>query len=282
MGYKELPKISNKQKKIMELVAKFRFINRQQIQKFLGHKGAHRINVWLKDLVDKKYLGRIYSRKLLENTKPSIYFLHNNGILWTKLVIEERVGDYSLADKMVKKMYADKNASQLFIDHSIAVCELYMQFKELEGTKWDFECFTKADMHSWFSGDDDFDLQKKYYADIYVDKMSIKMDESAAFFVDLFPAHIPRYALEYRVRQYIELYSEVDNEAYRGHDGLFPNILFIITKQGQINRLAGYIRDVLDYTYDNEEIVFALTTHKKAFERGVGDNTIWKVVKAEM
>ena len=42
---------SDKQMDILELVYKFRFINRKQIQYLMGHKDARRINASLKDLL---------------------------------------------------------------------------------------------------------------------------------------------------------------------------------------------------------------------------------------
>ncbi len=53
---------TGKQIEIIDLVYKFRFINRTQIQKILNHKDPRRINAWLKELVEYKYLGRIYSK----------------------------------------------------------------------------------------------------------------------------------------------------------------------------------------------------------------------------
>ncbi|HZQ29609.1 MAG TPA: replication-relaxation family protein [Patescibacteria group bacterium] len=134
MNYRELPNITLKQKEIMDLVFRFRFINRKQIQRLLNHKDPKRINAWLKDLVDKKYLSRIYSHKLLENTKPAIYFLNNNGILWARYEKgqEYRADDWQLDIKYLKKFYQDKHASQTFINHCIALSEFYTQFKEYE------------------------------------------------------------------------------------------------------------------------------------------------------
>ena len=77
-------RLTFEQMDVLELVYKFRFINRRQIQKILGHKHPRRINVWLKKLVENNYLGRIYSHKLLENTKPAIYYLNNEGISWVR------------------------------------------------------------------------------------------------------------------------------------------------------------------------------------------------------
>ena len=44
----ELPYISEKQKEILKLIHKFRFLNRIQIQTIMKHKDYKRINVWLK------------------------------------------------------------------------------------------------------------------------------------------------------------------------------------------------------------------------------------------
>ncbi len=128
MNYRELPTISKKQKEIMDLVYKFRFVNREQLQRLFGHKDASRLNKWLKDLVEKKYLGRIYSHKLLENTKPAIYYLNNNGII---LVRYKEDGE-KLDIKYLKKFYEDKHASQTFVNHCVTLFEFYIQLKKAE------------------------------------------------------------------------------------------------------------------------------------------------------
>src|SRR5258708_12689766 len=76
--------LTGKYSEITELVYKYRFIDRIQIQKVLNHKGPRRINTWLKELTEAEFLGRIYSNKLLENTKPTIYYLSYKGISYIK------------------------------------------------------------------------------------------------------------------------------------------------------------------------------------------------------
>ena len=65
-----LPGVTKKQKEIVELVYKHRFINRIQIQTLLGHKDYKTINLWLKDLKEKQYVEWIYSTHFAEKTKP--------------------------------------------------------------------------------------------------------------------------------------------------------------------------------------------------------------------
>ena len=282
MNYRNYPDISPKQTEIMELVKKFRFINRGQIQKFLGHKGAHRINVWLKDLVEKNFLGRIYSKKILENTKPAIYYLQNNGILWAKIRMEENLGDYELATKVVKKFYADKRASNTFIDHSISICELCIQFKELEGKKWDYDCLTKSDYYSWFANDKDFDVQRQFISDIYIEKITKTWSDSQTYCLDLFPPHVPKYYLDYRVRQYIKMKTEGIMKYMEGLDNLLPKVLFVLPNQRKLNSLARYIREMFDESYDMEGMVFMLTTYQKVQAYGVGEKKIWNLVTEDM
>ena len=53
--------ITTKQITIINLIFRFRFLDRLQIQKFLKHKDETRTNRWLKDLIEKEYLN--YSLK---------------------------------------------------------------------------------------------------------------------------------------------------------------------------------------------------------------------------
>lgn len=71
----KLPPITKKQQTILLLISHFRFLDRTQIQKYLKHKDEARSNAWLKDLIEKEYIGRLYTRKFPENTKPAVYYI---------------------------------------------------------------------------------------------------------------------------------------------------------------------------------------------------------------
>lgn len=151
MNYKILPEITEKQKEIINLTYKFRFINRHQIQKLFDHKDPRRINTWLRDLVKKGYLGRIYSPRLLENTKPAIYYLANSGITSIRFEKGEVYGatDDKLEFKLIKKFYQGKHASETFQKHSIAICQFYLQLYEKgqkSKGKLDYEIDTKTEI----------------------------------------------------------------------------------------------------------------------------------------
>ena len=299
MNFRELPTITEKQKEIMDLVYRFRFINRSQLQRVLNHKDARRINTWLRDLVEKKYLGRIYSHKLLENTKPAIYYLNNNGIIWARY---EKGMEYSssyerLDIKYLKKFYEDKHASQTFINHCITLFEFYVQFKEYERNrnkekkKGVLEYYFETKTEMWITKrlhlhhQEDFDEIKGYIPDLYFEKIKNPDEdnmESSTFFLELFDPKVPRYAIKYRIKQYIKFKEEGKWKYHTGMDGKFPIILLIFPNQQKLNFLSGYIKDELERSYESEGLVFLLTTYQKTMEHTIlGGQKIWKVIQEE-
>ena len=277
MNYKVLASITDKQKEIMDLVFRFRFINRHQIQRLLNHKDPKRINAWLKDLVDKGYLGRIYSHKLLENTKPAIYYLNNNGIVWAKY---EKAGEFGNDDeielKYIKKFYQDKKASTTFVNHFVALSEFYVQFKEyerednknLKKAKVEYYFETKSEM--WIRRqedlyDKDFNEVKQYIPDLYIEKINnpegAKM-QSTTFFIELFDPKVPRYAIKYKIQQLVKLKEDEDEWKYRytGMDGAFPTILLVFPNQPKLNGLVKSINHEI-MSADNRNV----TPHIYAF-----------------
>ncbi len=280
MPYKTLPDISEKQQKIIELVYKFRFINRIQLQTLFGHKDARRINAWLKDLVDKNYLGRIYSHKLLENTKPAIYYLANNGITYVQWSSDLHFGNEMLEAKYVKKFYEDKKASDTFRKHCVFLCEIYLQLKEVEKSiEWEYEFYTKTELFSLMRFDKDLSEKRQYMPDVNIYKVKKSGEDSISFMLELFDPHVPRFALRYKVNQYFKLHDEEDWSDYDSINQKFPKILFILPNQQKLNRLASFIQEKMDGSYDVGDLVFMLTTYEKVMEDGVGNNNIWKIVK---
>jgi len=293
MNYKQLPTITNKQKEIIDLVFKFRFINRHQIQKLFNHKDARRINTWLKDLVSKNYLGRIYSTKLLENTKPAIYFLGNNGIIFIRSNKGEEylVENEQLDFKHMKKFYEDKNASLTFINHSIVICEFYNQLKEVErNSKKDaleYDVQTKTEM--WIykqlhnNHDEDFTKTKQSIPDLYIEKVKNPYDktlQTQTFFLELFDSHVPRYAIVYKIKQFIKLIEEGSWKQYANMDGKCPIFLLIFPHYRKLNLVIQKIWEQLEQNYESDDITILTTTYQKAITKGITDN-IWTKISGE-
>lgn len=284
MYYKELPDITEKQKEIVNLVFQYRFINRHQIQRYLNHKDAKRINTWLKDLVEKKYLGRIYSRKLLENTKPAIYFLQNNGILQSRFSKGEEFGvlNEQLEFEYVKKYYKDKNASNTFVNHCVSVCEVCIKLIEIEreSGKQEYEFLTKTEesIYQQLWGRD-YEEIKELTPDVIIYKYLITKNDvegAGTYLLELFDENTPSYAIRYKIKQFVLLYQSESWKNFQGADLRLPSCVLIFPNQNVFNRMSKYLKKQLE----EEEVgdaAFLLTTHEKAVEGNL-EKHIWKMV----
>lgn len=282
MNYKELPEITEKQQEILGLVYRFRFINRRHIQKVLNHKDPKRINSWLKDLVTKGYLGRIYSHKLLLNTKPAIYYLNNTGVLWVRFNKGSSEGE-ELEFTQVKKFYEDKHASETFINHCLFICDVYVQLQDIEKGKknLEYDFVTKTELWTEEQAYGKTENLREYIPDVYIEREleTKKRIDTASFFLELFDPGVPRYALRYTIKKYIEFY-ETDGWLHKFGPSKknFPQVLLILPNQQKLNSLVTYIQKQLDESYDSETMTFHLTTYEKVQEEGLRNNVIWKVV----
>jgi hypothetical protein len=279
MPIKTLPEITEKQQNIIELVFKFRFINRKQIQQIFKHKDAHRINSWLKDLVEKNYLGRIYSHRLLENTKPAVYYLNNYGVLWCKenMGWNYRHDEDCLSVSEIKKFYEDKHASETFRNHCINICDIYLKFQNLNNG-CEYDCSTKTELWTMQRNDADFQEKKNYIPDMIMEKDNPDEKSWSSFFLDLIDPHVPRYALQYKVKQYIKYCEQEDWSQYASKNNKFPTIIFVFPNQQKLNRLVNFIQQRLNESY-SEDISFILTTQEKMTIEGIRKQSIWKIIE---
>lgn len=305
MNYKELPDITERQAEIIDLVYRFRFINRVQLQRYFNHKDARRINTWLRDLVAKGYLGRIYSKKLLENTKPAIYYLSNNGIIQIRYRMGADYGakDEKLEVRQIKKFYEDKNASKTFINHCITLFELFLQLEENKRKqnsiseknktgkkKRDYFIETKTEL--WiqqqvydqrYSDGEEFDEIKGYIPDLFIEQASnpeTKQESFNTFFLELFPSHMPKWAIKHRIKEYIRMKEEDGWKNFVHWSDVAPAIILIFPHHRKINMVVQFIRDELERSYESEGLTFLLTTYQKAMsETLLGGAKVWKLIQ---
>jgi len=118
----DLPKITMRQKEILDLLYEHRFLNRIQIQALLNQKDYKNTNLWLKDLREKHYVEWIYSTHFAEKTKPAVYYLDINAIRRFK-----QIGSY---ERQILKYYRESTRSQAFIDRCILLADACIAFKQ--------------------------------------------------------------------------------------------------------------------------------------------------------
>lgn len=250
--------ITPKQLEILILIYRFRFLNRTQIQILLNHKDPKRINTWLKDLTDKNILGRIYSTKIKENTKPAIYHLATKS---RKILLEQP----NTHEKTLNRAYRDKNASQKLIDHNIFTASIYLllkqQAKETE-TKLNF--YTKTD------------LKTHYYLpykrpDAYI--ALEKDNQTKRYFLEIIDEGTPRFMIRKKISQYIEYFDEEIWINRTLHSN--PSLLFVCPNHNTKVFLYKHIAQVLEE--ETSDLQFFLSLKSDIQAEGITANT-WQLV----
>ncbi len=222
------PKVTPKQLEILIYLYRFRFLNRSHIQQLLHHKDSKTINVWLKDLTDKNIIGRQYSTKLKENTKPAIYYL----IAKSRQII---TGESGVDEKLLKKrIYREKTRSLRFIDHCLTLADFYLKLLNASD-KERLYFFTKTD------------LSTHYYLpynrpDAYIAKEKGKTIKR--YFLDIVDEGTPRFILRKRIEQFIEYYDSNRWQEETGHP--FPSILLLCPNEEMKAYLQKYISQKLE------------------------------------
>lgn len=251
--------ITPKQLEILLLLYRYRFLNRIQIQQFLQHKNDTRITAWLRDLTTKEYLGRIYSHKLLENTKPAIYYLMTKS--------RNVLKDQEFTTKTgLSHMYREHLRSKTFQEHWVFVGDLYFYFQALakeQGYESDFR--TKADY-------DDHDYLLKPLPDAYI-AFQAKKKKTRRYFLDVIDEGVPRFALRARIHQYVEYAQSEEWEENTSHP--FPKVIFICPSESIQKYLIKHIKKILEG--EDVEVMFSLTTKEQIQIKNVGQS-IWNSV----
>ena len=198
----QLPKISSKQREIIDLLYQYRFLTRIQIQAFLKHKDKKTIQTWLNDLKAKNYINWIYDGQDFYNKiKPAIYCIGINSL--------RRFRYWGIhTETELRKRYREHERSPGYIEHCLLVADccltLYL-FEEADpktDTLFNYFYETEADYlddakFGWLKGNDyihpDICFQKLKHEG-YDEPVSI-----ANYLLEIFDATLPKYRLTYRL-----------------------------------------------------------------------------------
>lgn len=202
--------ITPKQLEILLLIYRFRFLNRHQLQHFLNHKDPKRLNTWLKHLTTHNIIGRHYSTKLKENTKPAIYYLTTGAkqILSTQPTVQE---------SQLKRVYREKLRSLRLQEHCLFLADFYLLLEKYATTQ-------QAILH-YFSATDlvTHHYLPKRQPDAYI---ALTDDTTTRrYFVLSIDAGTPRFMLRSLITHYLEYLSTSTWEKQTGHPN--PSILII-------------------------------------------------------
>lgn len=252
----KLPDITAKQVAILELIYRFRFVNRIQIQALMHHRDYRRINAWLKDLREKQYVEWIYSDHFLEKTKPAIYYLGINGVRKLRQMTIPGKGKtayvaYPITE--LRKRYRDKERSEAFISRSVTLAACCIDFERKTSPSLRYGLYTQADYAHSKHGFQFLHEAEGIQPSLCIVRhdLSKGKDVVTNYLLELFDPTVPHYTIRYRIKRYIEFID--DDEWESGENDPQPIILLVCTKLSELIYAKRRAKKVLDGNWYDED-----------------------------
>jgi Replication-relaxation len=292
-----LPKLTKKQQEILKLLYRFRFLNRIQIQAFLGHKDYKTINLWLRDLREKQYVEWIHSTHYAERTKPAIYYLRLNGVRYLKkLTRTDEDGEQQPAHptEELRKRYRESTRSQTYIDRCLLLagcCVALEQQNRHNGS-------TKNGKARYFYQTEADYLQERSYYHFILDSELIrpglifckdKYDEQGkeeeileSYTLEVFDPTLPRYRIKKKLDNSMKFLDDEDYEWKEQTDTeKLSVIVFVCPRTSDLiyakRRSRGLIAKALEWEDDDAERPrVRFTTVEKLKRYGVLSEEGWE------
>lgn len=235
--------ITPKQLEILNFIYRYRFLNRIQIQTLLNNKNTKNINTWLKDLNDKKIIGRHYTRNTTENSKPAIYYLMTKS---KNLLINQKEVNKEL---LQKRVYREKIKSPKLIQHYLLLANFYLNLiKNIREEKIHF--FTKTDLIN-------YDYFPTNCPDAYIVK---EKETSKRYFLEIIDEGFPRFMIRKKIADYIEYYeSKIWQEKTRVP---FPSILILCPNQMIKKFIQKHLEKIWGESNFNNISIYSATTQE--------------------
>ncbi len=261
-----LPKLTVKQREILKLLYKYRFLNRIQIQAFLKHKDHKTINLWLKNLRENDYVEWIYSTHFAEKTKPAIYYLGINGIRHFKAF-----GYYDTAE--LRKRYREADRSRTYIDRCLLVADCCItlerarKINKYEGSFYMYE--TEADylVASYYHFLTESDIRPHLCFSKQVYEGSDEPHSIEMYLLHIFDPTLPRYRMKKRLSEYVTyLDEELDEWQEITDTDKPPIILFVCPRTSDLiyakRRTRGLLSDIWEPDDEDRPFIRFATADK--------------------
>lgn len=253
---KTSPSITKTQKQIIFFLLKFRFITVFQLQKYLNHKNHHRINEWLNDLEDKRYVSKVKDSK--DITKPYIYCLSSGARSFFK---ESEKCD----ETFLNRLYKEKNLTQSFKNHCLNILDIYLFFLPQKEKDTKLHFLTLQDLTGYDYLPEDLD------AYIAVESK----DSTKRYFLEVFDDYKKSAGQgRFAVRKYIN-YCEEGSWQANTQNSPFPAILFVQPDERRKKHIYHYGKAKLEKTFED---ISLFQTTQDSIKYSKGKINIWQKV----
>jgi len=295
-----LPRLTKRQQEILKLLYRFRFLDRIQIQAFLGHKDPKTINLWLRDLRAKGYVEWIYSTHFAEKTKPAVYYLGLNGVRHLRTLTrtskdenDETVVLPAYPPEELRKRYKEPTRSQTYIDRCILIAGCCTAFEQADAEN---EAKNKK-IRRYYQTEADYLLERSYYHFILESELiqpslvfcKDKLDNEGkeeetleSYLLEVFDPTLPRYRMKKRLGDYVKYLDDEGSEWREQTDTeKLPIVLFVCPRTTDLIYAKRRTRKLIaDAWYwegdDTEKPRIRFTTVEKMKKCGMLSEEIWE------
>jgi hypothetical protein len=252
---------TTKQQEILQLLYRFRFLNRPQIQSLLDHKQHSRIIAWLNTLTQNEYLKSYPDKQFAAS--PTVYSLGNNGRKYLKSIKDKNI---NLA--LLNRIWRENNYSPEFREHCLLIADLNLSLiKFATASQSTLNFRTRTDLHS---------IQNLItpLPDAYF-TLKGKDSNTKRYFLEVFD-DLPSGALRRRVKQYFDYFESDDWQYHTGKE--FPEIILVCHSKKQ----KGFLHHYLQYQLrEQPDMSFYLSTKDQVKTKGICKEVLQKVTEEE-
>lgn len=284
----KLSKITNKQQEVLGLLYRHRFLNRGQVQSFMGHTDKRRISAWLKDLREKHYVEWLYDpNDFAEKTKPAIHYLSINGVRWLKQqTYTDNSGEeqYLYPPDEVRKRYRESTRSRTYIDRCLLLADCCIAMEQRTGDDTNSLTYSYQTETDYLNPDSrhHFILESELIHPHLCYQKKEATDKGTTiryYLLEVFDTNLPRYRMSKRLKGYIQYLEEEDYEwREQMKTKKLPFILIVCPRATDLIYAKRRTRGLLAKLWDDDErkaMCISFATVDKVKEHG-STATIWE------
>ncbi len=262
------PPITPKQTQLLIHLARFRFLDRIQLQHLLNHQSPTRIKDWLKDLTEHDYIGRIYSTNFGENTKPAIYYLKLKGI-------QQLRTEHHFPGTYLRTLYRDAERSDAFKHHCSNVAQIYLELQERNrhGHTEEFPLYVALTTPELLSSPLSF--LSPLHPDLVVQK-KLSSAEDQYFLLTILEPTMPHTAIRNKLKSVITFYFSGAWEERM--DTLYPLTLLVCPTKPFLIITKRLAKNLLKRNQEPEEVRFRFAQAEHVTKLGI-TGIIWEVLR---
>lgn len=251
--------LKTKQKEILLLIYRYRFLNRIQIQKLLQQTYHNNIVIWLNELTDKNYLIRYYTKSIV--SIPALYSLGPLGRKYLRMHAKK----YRIHVSLLDRVWHEKNTTYEFKNRLQFVAEIYLSLTALtKKTNATLNFHTAVDLHGIHnlptSAPDGFF------------SITEKNGLAKRFFIIILKASLRHVDVAKLVTSYFTYYKKGIWQTHNPHP--FPEIIIICPDLKTKSFVSGMIKNKLK---KGSNLSFLLTTQQLIRKQGMTKTVLHKV-----